>query len=107
MIADSSDVVGLVCLGYPFHPPGKPEKTRTDHLETLQTPTLICQGTRDPFGTPEDVAAYRLSPTIRIHWLEDGNHSLEPRRASGRTTQENWDEAMDSIAEFAQKPQNP
>jgi hypothetical protein len=97
MVADACSVAGLVCLGYPFHPPGKPEKTRTEHLAALRTPTLICQGTRDPFGTREDVAAYRLSAAIEICWLEDGNHSLEPRRASGRTKQQNWDEAMDRI----------
>lgn len=100
MVADEGGVAGLVCLGYPFHPPGRPEKPRTEHLRTLKTPTLICQGTRDPFGSPGDVAAYALSPAIRLQWLPDGNHSLEPRRTSGRTTSDNWREAMDSIAEF-------
>jgi predicted alpha/beta-hydrolase family hydrolase len=75
MIADELRVRGVVVLGYPFHPPGQPEKLRTAHLETMQTPTLIVQGTRDPFGTAEEVAAYRLSPTIQIEWLP-GQHSL-------------------------------
>ena len=100
MIADECDVAGLVCLGYPFHPPGKPQKTRTEHLRGLQTPALFCQGTRDPFGTAEDIAAYDLSRAITMKWLEDGNHSLEPRRKSGRTAQDNWGEAMDRIASF-------
>lgn len=100
MVADRCDVAGLVCLGYPFHPPGKPEKTRTEHLRDLRTPALICQGTRDPFGTPKDVSGYDLSPAITLFWLEDGNHDLEPRRKSGRTAQENRDEAMDRIARF-------
>jgi uncharacterized protein len=52
MIADETGVRGLVCLGYPFHPPGKPEQTRTRHLEQLRTPALILQGTRDSFGKP-------------------------------------------------------
>ena len=99
-IADESEAAGLVCLGYPFHPPGKPEKTRTAHLETLRTRTLICQGTRDPFGTREDVAAYNLSPAIEFLWLEDGNHNLEPRRSSRLTSQENWTLALDRIANF-------
>src|SRR5258707_5975558 len=47
MVADDSGVHGVVCLGYPFHPPNKPEKTRTQHLETMRTPTLILQGTSD------------------------------------------------------------
>ncbi len=101
LIADDSGAAGLICLGYPFHPPGKPERTRTDHLACLQTQTLICQGCRDPFGTYDDVSAYRLSPAIKILWLADGNHSLEPRRASGRTAEQNWNEAMDRIAEFS------
>ncbi|MFT5486908.1 MAG: putative alpha/beta-hydrolase family hydrolase [Paracoccaceae bacterium] len=51
MIADEAGVAGLVCLGYPFHPPGKPEKLRTEHLAGLKTPALILQGERDRFGT--------------------------------------------------------
>ena len=100
LVADDCRVPGLVCLGYPFHPPGKPEKTRTEHLKALKTPTLICQGTRDPFGTRDDVATYSLSPAIEVFWLEDGNHSLEPRRSSGRTVEDNWGAAMDHIAAF-------
>lgn len=100
LVADDCGVAGLVCLGYPFHPPGKPEKTRTEHLKTLKTPALICQGVRDPFGTREDVRSYRLSPAIEIFWLEDGNHSLEPRRASGLTAEFNWNAAMDRISTF-------
>ena len=59
MLADEVGARGLVCLGYPFHPPGKPEQLRTAHLDALRTPTLIVQGTRDPFGTPDEVAGYR------------------------------------------------
>ena len=73
-------VAGLLCLGYPFHPPGRPEQLRTAHLEGLATPALICQGTRDPFGTREEVAGYALSPAIEMLWLEDGDHDLKPRK---------------------------
>jgi hypothetical protein len=83
MLADEAGVRGLVCFGYPFHPPGRPTQLRTAHLETLRTPALIVQGTRDPFGTRGEVAAYELSPSIRIEWLEDGDHSFKPRKASG------------------------
>jgi predicted alpha/beta-hydrolase family hydrolase len=102
LIADESRAAGLVCLGYPFHPPGKPEHTRTAHLARLRTPTLICQGTRDPFGSFAEVGGYDLSPAITIHWLEDGDHSLAPRRRSGLTAEGNWSEAMDRIVGFAQ-----
>lgn len=99
-IADEAGARGLVCLGYPFHPPGKPERTRTDHLEHLRTPTLIVQGTRDAFGTPEDVAGYTLSPAIRLVWLEDGDHSFKPRAASGRTERQKLQEAVAAVAEL-------
>lgn len=84
MVADElhadGRIAGLLCLGYPFHPPAKPQQLRTAHLETLSTPTLICQGTRDPFGTRDDVAGYSLSPSIEMLWLEDGDHDLKPRK---------------------------
>ncbi len=94
------ELAGLVCLGYPFHPPGKPERLRTEHLADLSLPSLIVQGERDPFGNRSDVAGYRLSPTIRFHWAPDGDHSLKPRKASGRTEAQNWQEAIDAIDGF-------
>ena len=85
MIADSlyetDRIAGLVCVGYPFHPIGKPDQLRTAHLARLKTPTLIAQGTRDQFGTKTEVAGYDLSPTIEIVWLEDGDHDLKPRKS--------------------------
>ena len=76
MVADELGAAGLVCLGYPFHPPGHPERTRVAHLEALQTPALIIQGTRDPFGGRDDVAAYALAPGIVIDWIEGAGHDL-------------------------------
>jgi predicted alpha/beta-hydrolase family hydrolase len=84
MIADDlyhkGKIAGLLCLGYPFHPPGQPEKLRTGHLAGLKTPALICQGTRDEFGTRDEVPGYDLSDRIEILWLEDGDHDLKPRK---------------------------
>jgi predicted alpha/beta-hydrolase family hydrolase len=100
MVADEVGARGLVCLGYPFHPPGKPDRLRTAHLETLRTPTLIVQGTRDAFGTPEDVGGYALSPAIQIAWIEDGDHSLVPRKSSGRTREDALEEAVARVADF-------
>lgn len=85
MVADdlhaAGGIAGLLCLGYPFHPPEKPTQLRTAHLMTLQTPALICQGTRDPFGTKEEVTAFGLPERIRLLWLEDGDHDLKPRKS--------------------------
>jgi predicted alpha/beta-hydrolase family hydrolase len=100
MIADEVGAAGLICVGYPFHPPGKPDKLRTEHLETLMTPALILQGERDPFGRHEEVGGYALSKSIAVEFLPDGDHDLKPRKASERTRAANWAEAVDRMAEF-------
>ena len=100
MVADelhaAGRIAGLICLGYPFHPPAKPERLRVAHLEQLETPTLIFQGARDPFGTLDEVSSYALSATIELVWLEDGDHDLKPRkRITGRSAADH----MRSMAE--------
>jgi predicted alpha/beta-hydrolase family hydrolase len=100
-VADQAAVRGLLCLGYPFHPPGDPQRLRTAHLRDLRTRTLIVQGTRDPFGGRDEVAGYPFSPAIRLLWLEDGDHSFKPRRASGRSEEQNLEEAIAAAAGFA------
>jgi len=101
LIADEAGAAGLLCLGYPFQPPGRPAAPRTAHLAGLKTPTLIVQGTRDPFGTPDDVAGYSLSPAIRVQWIADGDHDLAPRKRSGRSQEQNWRDGLDAAAAFA------
>jgi len=104
LVADEAGARGLLCLGYPFHPPGQPERLRTKHLEALRTPGLILQGTRDPFGSPEDVGSYRLSQAIRVRWIPDGDHSFKPRASSGRTEAQNLEEAIRAAADFCEDP---
>jgi predicted alpha/beta-hydrolase family hydrolase len=94
LVADELGVRGVICFGYPFHPPGKPERLRTRHLETLRTPALILQGELDPFGNREEVATYKLSEAIRVEWLADGDHSFKPRARSGTTEAANLDRAI-------------
>ena len=101
LIADAARVKGLVCLGYPFHAPGRePGPNRLEHLEGLETPTLICQGTRDALGTRDEIAGYRLSTNVQLHWLEDGDHSFKPRKASGLTEDETRQNAINAISGF-------
>lgn len=104
LIADEAEVQGLVgglvCLGYPFHPTGKPEKLRVEHLQSIETPTLIVQGERDPFGNVAEVAGYKLSANVQIHWLTDGDHSFKPRKASGKSLDDNMVEAITAVADF-------
>lgn len=103
LIADEAHVQGLICLGYPFHPVGKPDRLRTEHLANIKTPTLIVQGTRDPFGRPDEVKTYKLGKRIRVHWLEDGDHSFKPRKSSGRTQEQNWLEGIEVANQFVSK----
>jgi uncharacterized protein len=103
LVADEAAVAGLVCLGYPFHPVGKPAQLRTQHLEFIKTPTLILQGQRDPFGGPAEVAGYHLPSTIRLHWLLDGDHSFKPRKSSGTTEAQNLEAAIAEIDAFVRQ----
>jgi hypothetical protein len=100
MVADQARARGLVCLGYPFHPPGKPAQLRTAHLAGLRTPALIVQGERDPFGTREEVATYKLSKSIRIEWIPDADHSLKSPKKSGRTEKQNLAQAVSALTTF-------
>jgi predicted alpha/beta-hydrolase family hydrolase len=100
LVADELHVRGVVCFGYPFHPPGQPAKVRTAHLETLTIPMLVLQGERDSLGNREDVAGYKLSPRIRIEWIADGDHSLKPRAKSGTTERQNLTRAIELAAAF-------
>lgn len=94
-------VAGVAVYGYPFHPPGDPAKTRLAPLDAARLPVLVCQGTRDPFGTAADVAAYPLPRHVRICWLPDGDHDLSPPRRSGHTLAGHWKTAAAAIAAFA------
>ena len=103
MIADAAGVSGLLCLGYPFHPPEKPEQLRTAHLADLKTPTLIVQGTRDPFGIPDEVKTYKLSKAIELLWLEDGDHDLKPRKSiSGFSAADHLKTMADKVLHWSQ-----
>ena len=100
---DQKAATALVCLGYPFHPPGKPENLRTGHLDNIQCPTLICQGERDALGNREEISAMTLPDNFHIHYLPDGDHSFKPRVKSGLTEQQNIKNAADQVAEFLKK----
>ena len=100
LLADDLGVAGLVCLGYPFHPAGRPDRLRTAHLRSLRTPSLICQGERDAMGRREEVESYALSPAIRLCWLPDGDHSFKPRKASGHTEAGNLTAAIEAVVAF-------
>jgi hypothetical protein len=103
MLADELAARATVVFGYPFHPPGKPDQTRTAHLATLRTPMLVLQGERDPFGTPEDVRCYALPASLEVVWFRDGDHSLAPRRKSGCTAAQHLAAAIGHSIEFLRR----
>jgi len=108
MIADSEfaakRIAGLLCLGYPFHPLGRPEQLRTRHLIGMKTPALICQGTRDEMGNRYEVGDYGLSDQIELLWLEDGDHDLKPRKAiSGFTTAGHLETLAEAVRNWVQR----
>ena len=86
-------------VGISLSPNGKPDRLRTEHLETIRTRTVICQGERDPSVrlTMSRVIRSRSESTFR---LTDGDHGFKPRKASGRTEQDNWSEAIDMLLGF-------
>ena len=100
MVADDCGVRALVCFAYPFHPPGKPERLRTAHLDDLRTPALIVQGERDSFGDRDEVPGFGLPERIRIAWITDGDHGYMPRKRSGVTIEENIAAAATAAATF-------
>ncbi len=107
-LRDKGNISGLLCFGYPFHPIGKPQSLRTDHLEEMKTPTLICQGTRDLFGSREEVSGYKLSNMIEILWLEDGDHDFRPRKAvSGLTIAEHFTTVANHVTTWAASLRTP
>ena len=99
-ILDSSPALGAVVFGYPFHPPGKPDKLRTEHLQNLSKPLLVLQGERDTFGRQDEVEQYALSEQVQCKFLPDGDHSLKPRKASGMTQDEHIASAAHQAANF-------
>ncbi|MCV5738686.1 hypothetical protein OFN56_42965, partial [Escherichia coli] len=76
LLAEHELVAGIACLGFPFHPPGKPEKFKGDHLASIDKPTLILQGERDTFGKREEFDEFVFSKQVKVSFLPDGDHSF-------------------------------
>jgi predicted alpha/beta-hydrolase family hydrolase len=100
LVADELAVTGLVCFGYPFHPPRKPEQLRVEHLHKNKIPTLIVQGSRDPLGHQQEVESYHLPRNITMCWLSDGDHDFKPRVKSGFTWQQHLESAAINTRSF-------
>jgi len=100
--ADKSNIAGLVFLGYPLHPPGKPEQLRDAHLKDVHAPMLFVQGSRDAFGTPDELRAVikRLQLPATLQAIESGDHSLKVPKSSSVPQERVYESTMDEIASW-------
>ena len=94
-------IAGVVLLGYPLHPPGKPDQPRAAHLPRIRVPMLFVQGERDPFGTPDELRRVLepLSSQFTLHVVEKGDHSLAPSRQATAVAS-TYSELQDVIARW-------
>lgn len=92
------NVRGALVLGYPFYAVKKPQQPRIEHLAQLSRPVHIFQGTRDALGSRARVQDYILSEQVLLHWLEDGDHDLKPRKASGFTQEQHLAAVFATVA---------
>lgn len=97
--SDINGVAGLVFLGYPLHPPGKPDRLRSEHLSLIRAPMLFVQGSRDPFGTPDELRPIveSLKAPATIHVVEGGDHSFKVPKSSHISQEQAYEAAQDSI----------
>jgi uncharacterized protein len=105
IVASGAEANGLVYLGYPLHPPGRPERMRDAHLGDIKAPQLFVEGTRDPFCPLETLAEVigKRKLTADVVVIDDGDHSLKVRKSSGRSTKEAWNEAIGAIAAWVER----
>lgn len=88
VVADADDplpALGMLLLGYPLHPAGRPDSPRVEHLGRIRVPTLFVSGTRDALGAKASLrrAARRVKGPVSWHWIETGDHSFKPLKSSG------------------------
>ncbi|MFS1905131.1 alpha/beta fold hydrolase [Vibrio lentus] len=105
-LSELDKVAAMACLGFPFHPPGKPEKYKGEHLAELTKPCLILQGERDTFGKRDEFADFDLSDSIRVEFIPDGDHSFKPRKSSGYTEQQNIALTVEKLSAFIKEVLN-
>ena len=105
-LSELDKVAAMACLGFPFHPPGKPENYKGEHLASLQKPCLILQGERDTFGKREEFADFDLSDSIRVEFIPDGDHGFKPRKSSGYTEQQNIALTVEKLSAFIKEVLN-
>ena len=101
VVAEGKLVEALALFAYPLHPPGNPARARDQHLPAILVPTLFCSGTRDSFASPEELRAVaKKVGTAKVHLLEDADHGFAVPKASGRTREDVWREAVTVLMQW-------
>ena len=95
-------IAGLIFLGYPLHPPGRPDKLRAEHLPEIKAPMLFCQGARDAFGNSEEIRGIikELHLAATLYVVEGGDHSFKVPKSAGVPQQQIYEMVMDKVAEW-------
>jgi predicted alpha/beta-hydrolase family hydrolase len=95
-------LAGIVALGYPLHPPGRPQQLRDAHLPKIVVPVLVVQGSRDTFGTPAELTPVvaRMAAPVTVHVVEGGDHSFAVARTPRETV---LDSVADVVADWASR----
>jgi predicted alpha/beta-hydrolase family hydrolase len=98
-------LAGLVFLGYPLHPPGRPDRLRSAHLPAVKAPMLFVQGSRDAFGTPEELRPIiaGLQPSTELYVVEGGDHSFKVPRSAGVRQQNVHEAIQDRVEEWLRR----
>jgi hypothetical protein len=107
VVADEADplpALGLALLGYPLHPPAKPETLRVEHFPRILVPVLFVSGTRDAFAAPDELKrhAEQVKGPVSFSWLETGDHGFKPLKASGLTPAAALAGAAEAVVGFVQ-----
>ena len=98
VVAADGTADALALFAYPLHPPGRPDQMRDRHLPALALPVLFCSGRRDAFGSPEELAAAAAAvPDATLHLLADADHGFAVPKASGRSREDVWEEAVSAF----------
>ncbi len=108
MVAADTGALGLVLLGYPLHPPGRPTQLRVEHFARLRMPALFVSGTRDAFGTPAELKqhAKKVKGRVSFHWVETGDHGFKPLKSSGFTVADVLDDVAAAVVDFVARLPN-
>jgi uncharacterized protein len=103
LLATEQACRGVICFGYPFHPPGKPDNLRIEHFPDVKAPLMICHGERDPFGKRDEVVSWSLPDSVVLHWVAQGDHDFKAPLRSGLLWAQQIDVAAEAVRNWLER----